>query len=329
MKHLVTMYIQNKMTAKDLCIACHFAMLAGTPGAAWNELALAPGQSSDGSYQRRIDKVFPPPDDLYSVKTPFVARGSDRLVKDLPTRLLHEAIASEVRADPTILDRSAATEWPPSYNLHPAVQAAKASGDQLPLPVALYLDGVRYSSAVSGRPNTVLGIWAYLLATGKRHLLINVRTQDYCRCGCRGWCSLHPLMSVLSWPIRQLCNGVRPTIRHDSRTGASDELLEGLAFKYGEDLGFKAIIVMLKGDWAEASHSLVLPSVAGQFFPCPFCSLTGDALHTRYSAMSFPEREGTYEEWCSAREIHVLVDSEDIASLARPLPPTPPWSTFR
>jgi hypothetical protein len=251
LKHLLGMYVQSKMTAKDFCIACHFAMLAGTPGVEWSAFALGPGASTDGAYQKKLDRVLPPPADLYSVSTPVLARNEalrDRRL--IPTSLLHEAIASEIREDPTILGRVAAEDLPESYNSHPVVVRAVANGEPLPLPVALYVDGVRYSSNVAGTSNTVLGFWAYTLVTGKRHLLVCTRNQEFCRCGCRGWCTLHPLLSSIAWSVRQLALGIRPTLRHDCQDGMPEELLEGLAVQVGEELGFKAAVVWLKGDWA-------------------------------------------------------------------------------
>ena len=290
--------------------------MTGTPGSDWSSLALVPGQASSGAYQKKVDTIFPPPTDLYYVRTPVVGRGKERTVRDIPIRLPHEAIAAEIQTDPTILTRSAAKHWPPAYRSHPAVERAIERGEPLPLPIALYLDGVRYSSSVSGRALSVLGIWVHSLLTGKRHLLVCTRVEDFCRCGCRGWCTLHPLLSAISWSLRWLSFGLRPTLRHDSQDGVGDEFLEGLVASFGEELNFTACVAFIKGDWAEASHTLALPSVVSHNYPCPFCDMHGDELHTRYNSMSFPQRVGDYSAWCAAREVQVLVDTEDAAHLA-------------
>ena len=59
---------------------------------------------------------------------------------------------------------------PPCYTEHPKVQEARALGKRLPVPLAVYLDGVAFTSVMAGRSDTVLGIWVICLATFKRHL---------------------------------------------------------------------------------------------------------------------------------------------------------------
>ena len=95
-----------------------------------------------------------------------------RAVRDLPTKLMHESLAAEFREDPGMIDDSDLERWPPSYRLHPAVETALEKGTPLPMPFAIYLDGVRYNAPLAGRTDSVLGIWVYFLATGRRHLLV-------------------------------------------------------------------------------------------------------------------------------------------------------------
>ena len=89
--------------------------------------------------------------------------------------VLHEAVAREVRADPSILEKVSTMAWPPAYHEHPLVVEAKALGSQLPLPLAFYLDGVRFTAPLAGRSDSILGFWMYNCVTQRRHYLASLR----------------------------------------------------------------------------------------------------------------------------------------------------------
>ena len=83
----------------------------------------------------------------------------------------------EVASDPSILvalEGEADTEpdvmRTPAYKTHPLVIEAVADDRRLPIPLAVYLDGVAFTSHLGGRSDTTLGIWAIILVTHKRHL---------------------------------------------------------------------------------------------------------------------------------------------------------------
>ena len=102
--------------------------------------------------------------------------------------------------------------------------------------------------------------------------------------------------------------GRRPQAQHD---GAP--LPPALAIqiqRHGVDFGFKCVLLWVKGDWSEVSHSLGLPSCVRIHCSCPFCTLTQPMLHTCYSSKDFPTTEQAYDEMCSAREIVVPITTE-------------------
>jgi hypothetical protein len=39
--------------------------------------------------------------------------------------------------------------------------------------------------------------------------------EDCCKCGCRGWCSLFPVLDVIRWSLSQAAVGTNDTRRHD------------------------------------------------------------------------------------------------------------------
>ena len=166
------MFAKCKITAKEFCIACFHAAMAGTPGHDFGRYGMAPDQSSDGAYQRHLDTVLPECHPPYVVDTPALlkASGTRRVIKT-PVMPPHESIAAEVRAQPGILEQNDTTQWPPAYDKHPVVQRAARHGARKPLPLVIYLDGVRFTSVQAGRVDSILGVWCYNLVTKKRHLV--------------------------------------------------------------------------------------------------------------------------------------------------------------
>eukprot|EP00973_Karenia_brevis_P051686 7179403-Karenia_brevis.AAC.1 len=61
------------------------------------------------------------------------------------------------------------------YQQHAVVREALAEGKGKPLPLAVYVDGVQYSSAIAGRSDTVCGVWLVNLVTQKRHLIAGMQ----------------------------------------------------------------------------------------------------------------------------------------------------------
>lgn len=304
--HLKMLYAQRKLTAKDLAICCHHCVEAGVRGADFASMAAAPDKST-GFYQKVVDRALPPFGPLYMVPTPVMQRSAvHREVRAVPVNPLHEAIAREVRQDPLILERVREHRWPAAYTNHPLVVEARAQGKQWPLPLALYMDGVRYTAPLAGRSDSILGIWAYNGVTEKRHYLASLRAQDTCKCGCRGWCSLYPLMLSLAWSLRALAEGRRPSVRHDSTEWDPEDPVFRMSLEHGPALP-QCVLIWLKGDWAEVHHSLGLPSVMSRCAPCPMCASPQGRLHDMYRSFEFVARAQSYEAACAAREIAVQV----------------------
>ena len=117
-------------------------------------------------------------------------------------------------------------------------------------------------------------------------------------------------MAQLAWSLQVLSAGIRPTQRHDTRDDCDDPQLGEIIGDLGPNLGFTAICLWLKGDWAEASHTLALANVMQKYQPCPFCCVDKAGLHTHYRNADMPLRTADYWALCSEREISILVDTE-------------------
>jgi hypothetical protein len=90
----------------------------------------------------------------------------------------------------------------PAYSCHPVVLDCRAKGDRLPMPLAIYLDGVCFVSQSAGRSETVTELWIHNLLTGVRHFVAGVNSGDQCACGCRGHCTMYPVMLHIHWMIK-------------------------------------------------------------------------------------------------------------------------------
>eukprot|EP00959_Pyramimonas_sp_CCMP1952_P361639 7573797-Pyramimonas_sp.AAC.1 len=166
-------------TPRWLVGLCYYCEQAGVPGGQFGEYALAPGKQP-GKYQNALDKVCPGPGVLYMVRTPGNRlRQAQRKHRDIPFRPAFEALDEEVQQNSNILRMLGAPEEErgesimdlPCYKDHRVVLDNIANGRPPPIPIGFYVDGVRYTSIVSGRPDTVLGYWMINLLTGVRHVL--------------------------------------------------------------------------------------------------------------------------------------------------------------
>jgi hypothetical protein len=83
------------------------------------------------------------------------------------------------------------------------------------LPLALYWDGVKYTLK-----DSFLALYLTDYRTGRIYLLCLVRKDDMCKCGCRGWCTLYPIILEIAL-----------------------DLLHGFV------MGFLLACFMTKGDW--------------------------------------------------------------------------------
>ena len=263
---IVDAKIGGKISAKLACTLAFFAVRGGVEDSEdLTKLAMAPDKQS-GKYSQRFDAVLGrPKDECYQyVKVPINVRNEGaRRTQELPTLSAHEALKTHwLKEEDNLRVQFLAKRWPRRYHNHP-VRNAAAHGEFV-WPLALYLDGVKFS-----RSDTVLGIWLVCLITGRRWLLMILRKTEYCCCGCRGFCSLHPLWVQLTWGLRALARGAHPIAGP-----RGEDLSEELQAFAGDPLGFRAAIVMIKGDWMEFAATFCFPTWASIHSPCMLCDTT-------------------------------------------------------
>ena len=315
--HLLKMYSSCRITANQFSVACHFCKEANVPGGNFDQYARPEGLQS-GKYQNHLDKHLPQPRHLYFVQTPQQVNHSPlRTIQNIPVKLAYEAIQDELVADPDVWhklqaephERTANVTDLPAFKLHPLVTAATAANKPRPLPVGLYVDGVAYKQQASGRSDTVAGYWLINLISGKRYLLCALRHSDDCDCGCRGWCSIFPVLSCLRWQLECMAHGLRPDRMHNG-----DPWPRGQGHAPADrQLSYSAVLLFVKGDWCEHSKTLGLSSWAQNDNCCQFCELSKHELHNSSHYIShdgveqWPMREH-HEYETAVRQCEVVIE---------------------
>ena len=176
-----------------------------------------------------------------------------------PHDLVAEELAKVVDLPARVRQCVNEAPWRAAYRRHPVVTA---NPDEPVVPVALYVDGVQYQNR-----DSVQGYWLHNLLTDKHHCFVVFRQKHRCRCGCRGWCSQFTLLKFLHWTLRAMADGVYPAIRHDGEWLPE----QGGAATAGEELGFKAAVIMARGDWSELRHAFGYPSWQTHAHSCLLC----------------------------------------------------------
>ena len=173
--------------------------------------------------------------------------------------------------------------------------------------MSLYLDAVPYSQT-----DSVLGIWLTDMLNQKRYCMALVRKKLACRCGCKGWCTLHAVFLFVKWVIQALSLGVYPAARHD---GLPWQRLDNeRASRANERMAMRVAILYVRGDWSEYASSLGFPNWNDSLRPCIGCTAYGPDMFVvddcTMRALRWPEnRVGDYDAACKRCEIIVRLTS--------------------
>lgn len=317
MNYIVSLKLANTLSAKQACLLAFLASRAGAKGEV-QKLGLHPGAGS-GKYSARFDKIVGTfPRDLPAYQVDLARRLRHDATREwgpVPMIPPHEALANELAQsrEPEDALRRALRDnaLPPAYSEHPSVVALQPG--EVMHPICRYMDGVSFS-----RVDSCLGVWCHLLLTGRRHLLAVLRRTELCNCGCRGWCSLHPLFSMLAWSFASMLRGEWPNRRHDEKPWHQGDTTR--AERAGSPLGWKAVVLFIKGDWSEYSHTLGLPTWSDSISPCPLCFVTPqqffDSEGLSAFGTGFPKKElSDYLKACEACELHRTLDAKRYAEI--------------
>ena len=305
---LLDMHFLGKLSAKSLCVIAWYSSRAGAAGniGAYGFRPNAPS----GHFQRHLDKCLGV--DMkaqrswrYTVPVPglhkhdFMRTSHDTLVT-----VPHESLHGELASDRSILEKVQSMSWPSLYWQHPVVR----DSPEPVVPLSLYLDGVPTT-----KHDGALGFWVYNLVTLKRTLVAVLRKSYSCVCGCGGWCSVFPIWQFIKWSFESMALGFFPTKRHDSST-FNETSDSGRASLSGQSLGYRAILLQIRGDWLELAGSLGFANWMTKSSPCLFCFSTKDSLYDfdGWGPGRPVHRLAThcdYDEACMRCERKVVIDS--------------------
>ena len=268
------------LNAQQFCVAMYWAARAGVAEA--RPYGFGPGKPS-GHYARHLQPLLGGVDNrarLYEVAVPGHHKlDLSRTVHKTPMLPPHESVA-EAMTDPKYV--SLVREWlvsdnmPPAYEQHPVVLQQRIEDPELfVLPLALYLDAVPYPQT-----DSVLGVWIECLATSRRWLCTVLRKRNACKCGCRGWCSFHPVFTMLSWSLQASAEGLWPSQRHDgSPWRPSDDWRKD---RESERMPRRGAIVFIKGDWSGYASTIALPNWQHSVRPCFECVASGPDMYVAH-----------------------------------------------
>ena len=305
---LLELHFAGKLAAKTLCILCYWAEKAGV--AAAKNYAFRPGAPS-GHFQRHLDGVLGT-DLEHGYDLPLPSHSKYDVSRTLNTNLVlcpHECLQSEMQGVPAgeVQKKLRAAAWPETYWEHELVKDAEALGAPLPVPLAFYVDGVPY-----GKNTSFIGFWMLNLVTTTRHLVAMLRKMDMCRCGCRGWCTIYPVLLFLSWSWATMTRGVWPAARHDESPWLQSDSLR--ASQAGQPLCFKAFVLFIKGDWSEFATTLGFVSWSSALSPCMYCAASREDrfnfANVNVLGSGWPETGGEeYEQACLDAELARVIAS--------------------
>ena len=296
---------RGHMTAKQICTVAFWASQAGATG--MDVLAVNP-ESSGGNFQKKVDQFVgntqgSPKGSTYVVQVPAMIHSTgSREVWDLHTMPPHEVLGSASEGEITSMTQQlrktlANEEMPSVYTDHPIVKSALP--EELVMPLALFMDGVRY-----GKKGSILGVTIQSILPGSRkYLSVVVRKAIACSCGCGRWCTLFPIFLMLKWSLECLGKGEWPHFNHlgESWDAVGDAVRGARA---GGKLPFKGALVQIRCDWMELAHTLGFPSWKSGKHPCMLCKVSHEQMHKalsrKPSLVPFRWPLKGWEDYCSA-----------------------------
>ena len=284
--HLVTRYVGGLLTASDLAKQAYWHTEAG--GVGLEDLAVHPDVAVRHAAEHIglvLNRTFARPE-LNTLLVPAYGKKS----------CMREAYAVAMRMPSSIFDDEYADHTEPPgddplsdflamYEAHPVVAGFRRRGlhwSRL-VPAYLYWDGVRYTTR-----DSIVAFSIADLRSGKTHLLFVVRKEDMCKCGCRGHCTMFPLMHALVTNIR-------------------DSVLANATLA----------ILFTKGDWPAFCDVAGVRQWSHDLYPCYECDLPKASITDPSSLRNITLEGGSWakytardhEENIARCSLDVLVDS--------------------
>ena len=259
---MARLFLRNKMSAKEVIVLVQQAYRAGISEV--GSMARASGSSGQWSNAaRNLTRVllrgvdFP---DLYWAQVPChnPETGANRELHWIPFLLPHEVLSTLVERDPSIVGSASRLidESPLQQEIEDFCRVKKVPVNRTML-LGIHGDGVPHRT----RSTVETVSWNLAALPLSDRFLFALLEKDFlCRCGCSGRCSLDSMLQVFVWSCKHMCAGQWPTARHDDTPWiASDKSRKAR----GGSLGFHALLVQARGDWAWFKQLFSFPSWSG------------------------------------------------------------------
>ena len=137
-----------------------------------------------------------------------------------------------------------------------------------------------------------MGFFVHTIISNRRHLVALLRKSELCRCGCRGWCTVYPIMLFLSWGFQAGKAGAKPARRHDETRWLQGDPRGACA----GDAIRKFVLLWLKGDLVEQTATVGLRGLNATFRPCTKCLTLRDNMHDYASVTTTDDEWGRVDE---------------------------------
>jgi len=269
LEFMISLKRKGSLKAKAVCILAYWIHTAGQAGVdACAAFAMSP-DSQSGQFSVHLDLVLGldrKDPRLYELHLPVYSRHSmGRDVQTIYALPPHEALEQEVLDHPEVLQQHQEAldegNMPPNYYQHPEFK----SKDPRPLlGLAIYSDSTEFLHR-----DSLWALYVYFHLTGRRHLCLVIRKSQFCKCGCRGWCTQWAAWRFVAWSFMHARIGIHPSGRHDCL--ALDELR---AARAGRKMLIRMILNMLKGDNGELAIAHGFPTTKDGNHPCILCHAT-------------------------------------------------------
>ena len=225
--------------------------------------------ADSGAYNRKLKRVLGDDraaDEIYAIEVPSYNKKAILREKHRFSMIpAHEEFARHVEEQKFAAELLDFQERAPrAYREHPIVLEAAAAGCGLPMPIALYLDGVPYSHV-----DSVIGFWMVDLLTARRFLIAVLRKKLVCKCGCKGWCTYQPIFRSIAWSLRSISKGYLPEVDdlgREFREGSTRWIMRG------RPMTRRGACLYIKGDWSEYANTLGFPQWGDNLRPCFECA---------------------------------------------------------
>eukprot|EP00971_Amphidinium_carterae_P342033 6481165-Amphidinium_carterae.2 len=298
---LVQLHLAKGLSAKDFSIISFWASKSGlesfTPYG-------CPPDASTGNFQKKLDKAMGYETArglLYEYKVPAYIRQQGKRCKFTnygvePWTLVERDMEIEKLTTKVAVQKKALeTSLPDNF-----WQKAEHECNGPPLvPLSLFIDGLSYA-----RKQSMLVIVLHNMLTKRRFLLTTIRKEVVCNCGCSGWCTLASIFHWLSYCFSHFAAAKYPILKHDGSDFDAHDT-ERLA-RRGQNMPYKCILLQLRLDWAEWSHSIGVMSWKSKESACPFCTASQTDMKnlqrkcSHHRAPFDMKTAKTYNDACSA-----------------------------